>query len=321
MLKLTEKEIKKFKLGTRSILEAAFARNVNVYKLLKNERVFILEKDGKTFWLRGPRISLSNPVSLWLIRDKFLTKEVLKNTGVPYPEGYVAKNIKEAEAIAKKIGFPLVIKPLRFEGGKGVYLNVDSMEKVKDFFLRSSKYDKNILLEKQAEGNYYRITMINYEVGGVLETRGIELLGDGTSDVKQLVLNYNSNHKIKYKITEKTEDILIFQNLKVNDIPKKGVRFILGFSGSGGGEWIDRTDVINPETVKLLKKLMVYLDLKVAGVDIIAKDISLPITSKNSPGYLLEINGAPEFTFHLKPTEGKSINIGEKIIDMLFNKN
>lgn len=314
---LKKKEVANYKAGTQSILKAAFDNGVKVYEFLKNERIFIFKKNQKKVWLRGPRISLSNPVALWIIKDKYLTKEVLKEIGIPCPNGYPAKNAEEAVDIAKKIGFPVVVKPRRYEGGIGVFLNIDNEEKVKKFFKRSSFYDKQVLVEKYVEGKYYRIIMVNKKIAGILETKGIAIVGDGKSTVKKLIENYNSTN-INYKITKKTNDVLLFQGLTVNSVPKKNKSFILGFSGAEGGNWTDRTDEICKENSKLLKKLADYLDLNVAGIDLIAKNISLPITHSKSPGYILEINGAPEFIFHLNPTHGKPRNIGKEIIKMLF---
>lgn len=322
MEKITTKDVANFKPGTRSILQAALDLNVSVYRFFNKERVFILRKGDKTVWVRGPRLSVSNPVSLWIIKDKFLTKEALENIGVPCPKGFSVKTAGEAVAAARKIGLPIVMKPRSFESGKGVFLNVDSIKKVKQFFPMSAKYDrsKEVVLEKEVYGKYYRITMVGRKIVGALETRGIQLIGDGKKTVQKLISEYNKKADAKYSVAKKTKDILLFQNLTLQAIPKKGREFILGFSGSGGGEWIDRTDNIGRENRALFAKLASYLDLNVSGIDLIAKDIALPITSKKSPGYVLEINGAPEFTFHLYPTRGKSRNVGKAIIAMLFKK-
>src|SRR3989338_8487222 len=116
MQRMYKRDIAKFQAWTRSLLMAALEKNIRVYKFIKNERIFILKKNNKTVWLRGPRLSISNPVSLWIIKDKHLTKEALKILKIPTPDGYKARTLDEAIAIAKKIKFPLVIKPRRHEG-------------------------------------------------------------------------------------------------------------------------------------------------------------------------------------------------------------
>jgi len=318
MKRLRKNEIKNFKEGTRSILDAAFAGGASVYKFFENERVFILKKGGKEIWLRGPRLSVSNPVSLWIIKDKFLTKEAMKAIGVPFPAGYPAKTIPEAIKIARKIKFPVIVKPRRGEGGENVFLNITSEDKLIKFFPKVSKHSPQVLIEKQVFGKYYRITMVDYKIAGILETHGILLVGNGKDTIRKLIEVHTKKFGSVYEINKKTLDILSFQDLVLTSILRKNQKAILGFSGAEGGEWIDKTNSISKENSTLLKKLTRHLDLKLAGIDLIAKDISLPITSPNSPGYVLELNGAPEFLFHMNPTQGKSRNIGEKIINMLL---
>ncbi|OGI17535.1 MAG: hypothetical protein A2Z52_02230 [Candidatus Moranbacteria bacterium RBG_19FT_COMBO_42_6] len=316
--RLTESEIKNYKQGTRSILQAAFGKNIAIYKFFAKERVFILKKGGKQVWLRGPRLSIANPVSLWIIKDKFLTKKALRDIGVPCPLGYPARTVAEAIAIAKKIKFPIIIKPLKGEGGNAVFLNIDSIEKVKKFFEKVVRTTRQVLVEKQVFGKYYRITMVDHKVAGILETSGIRLRGNGKHTVRELICVHSKSCIDKYKINKKTRDVLSFQNLSLGSVPPKNFSFILGFSGAEGGKWIDRTDLIAKENAALLKKVTKYLDLKVAGIDLIAKNIALPIAAAGSPGYILEINGAPEFLFHFNPSRGKSRDIGKAIVNMLF---
>jgi len=318
MKKLKEADIDNFKSGTQSILRAAFKKKVSVYKFFNGDRVFILKKGGKSVWLRGPRLSVSNPVALWIIKDKLLTKEVLERINIPHPKGFSSRTIDEALEISKKIGFPLVMKPRKYEGGMGVFLHVDSEEKIKKFFRSCACYDRQVLLEEEVFGTYYRITMVGNKIAGILETQGIKLLGNGGNTTKELINQYNATVPIKYRITKKTKDILSFQNLSLDAVPQKNQEVLLGFSGAEGGYWIDRTDDICKENIKILAKLTKYLDLSVAGIDLIAKDISLPIDAKKSLGYVLEINGAPEFLFHQHPTQGKPRDIGKAIINMLF---
>lgn len=318
MEKIKESEITNYKPGTQSILRAAFKKNVSIYKFFKNERVFIFKSKGKQIWLRGPRLSCSNPVSLWIIKDKFLTKEALREISVPFPEGYPAKTISEAISIAKKISYPVIIKPRKGEGGIDVFLNITSEKKLRKFFPKVIKHSSQALIEKQVFGKYYRITMIDYKIAGILETHGIALVGNGIDTVKKLIEKYKKKFNSAYKINKKTLAILSFQDLALTSVPHKNQKITLGFSGAEGGEWIDRTESISKENTALLKKLTKHLDLKLAGIDLIAKDISLPITSPRSRGYVLEINGAPEFLFHMNPTQGKPRNIGEKIINMLL---
>lgn len=318
MEKVQAQDLSNYKTGTLSLLRAALKQGIDIYKFIDNERIFLLERDGKKVWMRGPRLSISNPVTLWVIKDKYLTKRVLSSINIPVPAGNVAKSLEEAKNIFSTLKTPLVIKPRKHEGGKGVFLHIDSHDQLEKFFFKSLSYDGEVVIEEEIVGIYYRVTMVNHEVAGVLETHGLYVQGDGVHSVQQLIDKYNNQAKIPYKITQKTHDILSFQNISLDDRLEAGKDIQLSFSGSESGIWIDRTDDIATENRELLRRLTMHLDLKVVGIDIIAKDISKPITSLEYPGYVLEVNGAPEFNFHLHPHVGKPRDIGEKVINMLF---
>lgn len=59
-------------------------------------------------------------------QDKALTSRLLRDTGIAVPEDRVAKSADEAARAARRIGFPLVVKPLDGNHGRGVALNLNS---------------------------------------------------------------------------------------------------------------------------------------------------------------------------------------------------
>ena len=59
---------------------------------------------------------------------------------------------------------------------------------------------------------------------------------------------------------------------------------------------------------------MVGLD--VAGVDVVAMDISRPLEEQG--GVIVEVNAAPGLRMHLEPSVGMSRPVGEAIVDTLF---
>jgi cyanophycin synthetase len=85
---------------------------------------------------------------------------------------------------------------------------------------------------------------------------------------------------------------------------------------STGGTAIDRTDEVHPENVFLFERIAKIIGLDVAGVDIIAPNVSEPL--HESGGGIIEVNAAPGFRMHLSPSEGIGRNVAEHVIDMLF---
>jgi carbamoyl-phosphate synthase large subunit len=56
-------------------------------------------------------------------RDRF--RKVMKKLGIPEPESGMASNMKEALAIANKIGYPLMVRPSYVLGGRGMKIVLD----------------------------------------------------------------------------------------------------------------------------------------------------------------------------------------------------
>jgi cyanophycin synthetase len=85
---------------------------------------------------------------------------------------------------------------------------------------------------------------------------------------------------------------------------------------STGGTAIDRTDEVHPENVFLFERIARIIGLDVAGVDIIAPNVSEPL--RENGGGIIEVNAAPGFRMHLAPSRGIGRNVAEYVIDMLF---
>jgi cyanophycin synthetase len=85
---------------------------------------------------------------------------------------------------------------------------------------------------------------------------------------------------------------------------------------STGGTAIDKTDEVHPYNVFLFERIARIIGLDIAGIDVIAPDISTPLTENG--GGIIEVNAAPGFRMHLAPSEGIGRNVAEHVVDMLF---
>jgi cyanophycin synthetase len=85
---------------------------------------------------------------------------------------------------------------------------------------------------------------------------------------------------------------------------------------STGGTAIDRTDEVHPENVFLFERIARIIGLDVAGIDVIAPNVSEPLSETG--GGIIEVNAAPGFRMHLAPSEGIGRNVAENVIDMLY---
>ncbi len=85
--------------------------------------------------------------------DRELFKESMKKIGLKVPESGIACNLKEAINVAKKIGFPVIIRPAYTLGGTGssVAYNIEEFEELAETGLKASLINE-ILIEESLIG-------------------------------------------------------------------------------------------------------------------------------------------------------------------------
>jgi cyanophycin synthetase len=88
---------------------------------------------------------------------------------------------------------------------------------------------------------------------------------------------------------------------------------------STGGTSTDVTDKVHPYNVFMAERIARIVNLDVCGIDIVAKDITIPINGSN--GAIIEVNAGPGFRMHTHPFHGKPRNVAKPVIDMLFKDN
>lgn len=315
--------------STKAIYDEAVKRGIPVTRM-GNESLLQL---GYGKHLRLIEASLSDSpscISIDMVGNKFLTKEILGNNKIPVPCGDIAYTGDTAVKVSREIGYPVVIKPFNGNQGKGVILNVRSDDEARAAFRESMKYSKAGIVEKFIEGNDYRVLVVGSKVSAVSERKPPCVMGDGIHTVRELIAIENSSplrgddHEkplTRIKIENMTLDILSKKGLDLNHIPAVGETVFLRYNSnlSTGGTARDCTEEIHPYNSAIFVKAARLLGLDIAGIDVTMKDISVPLTSSN--GAVIEINAAPGLRMHLYPSEGKGRNVAEDIVEMMFPKN
>ncbi len=259
--------------------------------------------------------------------DKDLSKNLLASMGVPVPKGFKIYDIEELEDAIYSIGFPVAIKPLDSNHGKGISANIISPEDAKKAFESAKKYSRAVIVEKSLKGNDFRALVINNKLIAVAERTPAFVKGDGVSTINQLVEKVNSDprrgyghEKILTQITIDfmTERVLELKGFNLETVLKKDEICYLKSTAniSTGGTAIDRTDEVHPDNIFLFERIARIIGLDIAGIDVVAPDVSSPIV-KNGGG-IVEVNAAPGFRMHLAPSEGLPRNVAEPVVNMLF---
>jgi len=312
--------------STKSIYDEAKRRGIPVTRI-GNESLLQL---GYGKYSRLIEASLSDApscISVDIAGNKHLTKQMLRDHNIPVPHGELAYTEESAVAAARGIGFPVVLKPYNGNQGKGVALNLKNEDQVRRAYTEAAKFCRTVIVEKHISGRDYRVLVVGGKVAAVAERRPPMVTGDGIHTIKELVDIENENplrgddHEkplTKIKLDAIAKQVLERYGVDENYIPAVGESVILRDNGnlSTGGTARDCTDLIHPYNCDIAVKAAKVIGLDIAGIDITAEDISMPL--KDTNGAVIEVNAAPGLRMHLFPTEGKKRDIAGQILDMMF---
>ena len=106
----------------------------------------------------------------------------------------------------------------------------------------------------------------------------------------------------------------------LDTVPAPGVKVVIRRNAnlSTGGTATDVTDIVHPLVAETAVDAARVVGLDVAGIDIIARDITRPLEEQG--GIIVEVNAGPGLRMHLEPSVGTPRPVGEAIVDSLFPK-
>ncbi len=262
--------------------------------------------------------------------DKELTNRLLDDVGLPVPRNQLVRSADAAVAAAKRIGYPVVTKPLDVSHGRGVSLNLLDEEQVRWGYEQAAQYRSAVLVESFLPGKDYRVLVINDQVVAVAERVPAHVVGDGEHTIAELVEITNrdprrgiGHEKVLTRITinEQAERLLEQAGYTLETVLPSGEVFHLRSTAniSTGGTAIDRTTEIHYDNIEIARRAARVVGLDLAGIDIISPNIAEPL--REVGGGIVEVNAGPGFRMHLQPSEGTPRNVARPVVDMLFPSN
>jgi len=259
--------------------------------------------------------------------DKERAKEILGSMGIPVPRGSSVRDIDEAKRMAGRIGYPVVVKPLIGNHGRGITTDVRTEEELETAFNNAGKVCSTVLVEKFLVGFDYRILVIDGKFAAAALREPAYVIGDGKSTVQELIDDINRDpsrgfghekNLTRIKVDYMTERLLAMKNLSLRSVLPEGEKFFIKSTAnlSAGGRAVDVTDDVHPMIRSMAERISQMVGLNVMGIDMIAPSLHEPLC-EGCAG-VIEINAAPGFRMHLSPSEGTPRNVAANVIDMLF---
>lgn len=291
----------------------------------------IIYKNGRKRYFRYSSLDINTLGASEIAKDKDYANFFMKKMGYPIVTGEKfysrewccaigsSRGIHSGYAYARKIGFPVFVKPNSGSQGKGVckvYTKAEFYHAMKDVFSR----DRVALVQQPLTGNDYRIVVLDNQVISAYQRIPLNIVGDGKSTVHQLLVykqvefaHAGRDTKIAFNDSRIITN-LRHQKLSMRSIIPKGTTvFLLDNANlSSGGDSIDVTKSIHADFKKIAIKLAYDMGLRLCGVDLMVQG-SISNTPKTY--WVLEINAAPGLDHYV--TTGKK---QEKIVYDLYRK-
>jgi len=315
--------------STETIVKEAQARNIP-WLLLSARAMVQLGYGVHQKRIQATLSSFSGILAVELACDKEGTKTILKDGGIPVPRGTVIQYLDELSAAIEEVGgFPIVIKPLDGNHGRGISIDIKNQQEAEEAYDLASAASKtrSVIVERYYKGSDHRILVINGKVAAVAERIPAHVVGDGRSTVEELIEITNqdpnrgdghANVLTKITIDKTALNVLGKQGYELTSIlPQGAIAYLRATANlSTGGIAVDRTDEIHPENVWIAQRVAKLIGLDIAGIDVVTDDIRKPL--KEVDGVIVEVNAAPGFRMHVAPSRGLPRNIAAPVIDMLF---
>ena len=312
--------------STQSIVDEATERGISHIRL--NENSYVQLGEGK-YQRRIQATIMDNTSALGvdIVDNKARTKSLLSSMGIPVAEGITASTEDEVLEAAESIGYPIVVKPLRGNHGRGITINITDSEELILAFKIASEICTSSIVEKYIVGFDFRVLVIDGKFAAATLREPAFVIGNGRDSIEKLINEVNKDPERgmghEKNLTQVTIDYMVerlleSQQLSLSSILDEGKKIHIKSTAnlSAGGIAQDVTETVHPLNRLMAERISRIVDLNVMGIDIIADSLENPLHKDSSA--ILEVNAAPGFRMHLSPTNGKPRNIASNVIDMLF---
>ena len=312
--------------STSSIVEEANRRGIPTLRLNDSSLVQI-GYGSKQRRIQATMTDRTSALAVEIADEKFRTKKLLSQAGIPTPPGGIAESLSDAIRLAEDIGYPVAVKPEVGNHGRGITACVSNTGELEAAYASALGTYESVIVEKSLTGLDFRVLVINGNLAAAALREPAFVVGDGTSSVRQLIDEVNrdprrgvGHERVLTAITvdHMTERLLTFQGYEIDDVLAANEKLHLKSTAnlSTGGTARDVTDEVHQDVRLMCERIARIVGMDCMGIDIVAPSLDRALPS-GSAG-IVEVNAAPGFRMHLDPTVGKARNVASLFVDMLF---
>ncbi|MFQ5547940.1 MAG: cyanophycin synthetase [Woeseia sp.] len=312
--------------STASLVRAAEQRGIPWIRL--NRQSLVQFGHGRyQHRIQATTTGNTSNIAVELASDKEETNSILRDLGLPVPKQRMVRSSSDAKRAAERIGFPVVVKPLAGNHGRGVSINLKTGDEVETAFDKAREHGRNVIVESYLEGHDHRLLVVNGELVAASKRVPGHVVGDGRHTIEDLVDIVNQDPRrgvghekvlTRLELDHQADRLLTKLGYDHHTVPKKGETVYLRKTAnlSTGGTAIDVTDTIHPDNREMAIRTIKAIGLDIGGVDFLTRDITE--SYRETGGGICEVNAGPGFRMHVAPSEGTPRDVAGPVLDMLF---
>ncbi|MEA2118509.1 cyanophycin synthetase [Halovibrio sp. HP20-50] len=313
--------------STAAIVDAATRRGIPHARLSEENSYIQLGHGHRQQRIQATVTGHTDLIGYGIADDKEWTKQVLGDAGIPVPQGRVCGSFDEALDAARAIGYPVAVKPVIGNHGRGVSTNIEDDQALSDAFNLAAHRNPSVIVEQYIRGDDHRLLVIDGKLVAAARRRPAHVMGDGGATLQALVDAENrdprrgvghENLLTQIQLDDQSLRLIGQQNLTLQSvIPAGDIVYLKPTANlSTGGTATDVTDDVHPEVRYAAERIARLVGLDIIGIDLLAETLTQPLEEQSAA--VVEVNAGPGFRMHLSPTHGEGRDVGRPVVDMLF---
>ncbi|MDR5892785.1 cyanophycin synthetase [Halomonas mongoliensis] len=313
--------------STAAIVAAATRRGIPHVRLSEENSYIQFGHGYRQQRIQATVTGHTDLISYGIADDKAWTKQLLGDAGIPVPRGRVCGSFSEALDAVRDIGYPVAVKPVIGNHGRGVSTLVQDDQALSAAVDVAAHRNPAVIVEQHIKGEDHRLLVINNTLVAAARRRPAHVVGNGIDTLQALVDRENqdprrgighANLLTRIELDEQSMRMIGQQNLTLQSVIPEGEMILLKPTAnlSTGGTATDVTDDVHPEVRYAAERIARLVGLDIIGIDLLAETLSRPLEEQSAA--VVEVNAGPGFRMHLSPTHGEGRDVGRPVIDMLF---
>jgi cyanophycin synthetase len=216
--------------STLSLVKAAEERGIPWIRL--NEHSLIQLGHGRYQQRLQATITSRTPhIAVELASEKDETNRILGDLGLPVPRQALVYRLRRAIAAAERIGYPVVLKPLNANHGRGVTTDIQNEEQLEKAYDKAKEHSDGVIVETFLQGLDHRLLVVGGKLVAAAKRVPAHVVGDGRSTVEELVDRVNEDPRrgvghekvlTRISLDAAAERMLEQRDMTVSSVPGEG---------------------------------------------------------------------------------------------------